>query len=165
MASYGTCVPFYSTEPTICDEYYKPGIDYVYVPINRRDGQYSKLIKDVIEYGDTILQYFKVCSEEARKILCYHYLPPCGNSTLFQPPAAVCSKYCKQFTEKCDKEWSDIIESIGPLNLVLASEGLEIFDCDSPGNHLDTLPYCCTDAGLNFCEYNNYCYSVNIGTR
>ena len=35
-----------------------------------------------------------VCIAETRLELCQYYMPPCGNSTLFEPPKSVCGGVC-----------------------------------------------------------------------
>ena len=150
---YGVCVPFYPTiSSTLCDSVYEPGVDYVYVPKNRSRGSYPRLIRDIARYGFFLLEPLARCFEPARQLLCHFYLPPCGNVTHFKPPSAVCSEQCWAVSQMCPEEWAAIEDRFRENDVIIATEGLQLINCDFPGKHLSPLPHCCSDLGLNTCE-------------
>ena len=110
---YGSCVPFYPTSsPTVCDDIYETGIDYVYVPHTRSRGNDARLIGDIAEFGPLFLQPLATCDLPVERILCHFYLPPGGNVTHFRPPTAMCPEVCNAMTEQCPDEWATIIDYI-----------------------------------------------------
>ena len=163
---YGTCGPFYpATTPTetLCDDLYEVGIDYVYLPKNRNDGNFAEMMSDIVLYGDQFLKSFTNCYEEARLVLCHYYLPPCGNSTVFKPPTAVCPKHCKQINIKCPDEWADFVVQAESSNPFLEQFGVQTIDCNYPGQHLSPLSFCCSDAGLNTSKHEIFmCNNFNL---
>ena len=147
------CVPFYpALAPTVCDSVYKAGVDYIYVPKNRSRGSYYRLIRDVGRYGPFLIEPLLNCFEPARQLLCHFYFPPCGNVTHFHPPTSVCSEECKTISQMCPEEWASIVERFNENDAIIATEGLQLINCDFPGKHLAPLPHCCSDLGLNICE-------------
>ena len=147
-------MPFYSLEtPTLCDDLFQQGI---VVPKNRRDGVYSKLIKDIGEYGPFLLQYFKTCYEPVRRLRCQYYLPTCGNVTVFKPPSAVCPDLCHSISQLCPDEWSNFLQDIATYEFILQVEGLQLIDCDYPGLPLSPLPHCCHNHGIDIGKLSSY---------
>ena len=150
---YGVCVPFYPTvAPTVCDNVYKAGVDYVYVPKNRSRGSPSRLIRDIAQYGPFLLESLLDCLEPAQRLLCHFYLPPCGNVTHFHPPTTVCSETCRAIFQLCPEEWASIEDRFRENDALINTEGLQLINCDFPGKHLAPLPHCCSNLGLNICE-------------
>ena len=88
--------------------------------------------------------------DSAIRTLCYHYFPPCGNITHFEPPKALCQDVCEFVTEDvCSEEWQRSVE----LANTVYSETIESFqlhlpNCSQPGSALNPLPHCCSDAGI-----------------
>ena len=158
---YGACVPFYPMDtPTLCDDLYEQGVDYIFVPSSRRDGVYSKLIKDIREYGPFLLEYFKRCYEPVRRMLCHFYLPTCGNATTFKPPSVVCPEFCHKISQLCPDEWANFIRGIASYNFILEVEGLQLIDCNQPGLHLLPLPHCCSNYGIDLSKKFSNCHNV-----
>ena len=147
---HGFCVPFYPTDiPTMCDNVYEPGVDFVYVPYTRSGGKYSDLIKDMSQFALLLNQPLATCDLPVDQLLCHYYLPPCGNVTHYEPPTAVCPEVCNIFVEQCPNEWVAALDVFKQSGQVYIEDGLQFINCSSPGQHLAPLPYCCTDAGLN----------------
>ena len=90
--------------------------------------------------------------EAATKGICYYYFPPCGNTTHFQPPNAVCSETCYYFTEGlCQEAWEralSLIQEVDRINNTIFMYNLQPPNCSQPGEILDSLPHCCSDAGI-----------------
>lgn len=138
--------------PTDCDDLYKPGVDYVYVPQNRSRGSFSRLIEDMAEFGPSLLASLSECYETARRVLCHFYLPPCGNSTTFTAPSAVCPEQCNLISQLCPEQWAEVVNQFEINDVLVAAEGLRLIDCAFPGKHLHPLPHCCSDVGINICK-------------
>ena len=124
---------------TVCDDLYKVGVDYVYLP---NDGNFLKILDDIVRFGEYFLESFNDCYEQARRVFCHYYLPPCGNSTHFISPTSVCPNNCKQIDEKCPDEWDVLVND---FKFVLESGITQIIDCNFSGEHLAPLPSCCED--------------------
>ena len=147
---FGSCGPFFrEMNSTVCDDLYEVGIDYVYLPKGRNDGNYLNMLEDIVRFGEFFLEPFSACYEQARRVLCHYYLPPCGNSTHFIPPTSVCPNNCKQIIEQCPEEWGNLVGNLEEFNFILESDGTNIIDCNFPGQHLAPLPFCCEDIGVN----------------
>ena len=52
----------------------------------------------------------------------------------------------------CPEEWAAIEDRFKENDVIIATEGLQLINCDFPGKHLSPLPHCCSDLGLNTCE-------------
>ena len=125
----------------------------MYVPHNRSRGSFSRLIEDSAEYGPVLLSSLNKCYEPARRVLCHFFFPPCGNSTVFKAPSAVCPEQCRLIGQLCPEEWAEVVRKYLLYDFEIAEEGLRLIDCDFPGKHLIPLPHCCTDAGINISKY------------
>ena len=163
-------MPFYPARtPTICDDFYRPGIDYVYVPHTRSQGSYARLIRDMAQFGTLLIQPLMTCDLPVNRLLCHFYLPPCGNVTHFQPPTAVCPEQCRAITEQCPEEWAIALDYYARAGSIIEMEGLQLIDCNFPGELLAPLPYCCTDAGINISKYDScltmYVYVDNLSSQ
>ena len=124
----------------------------MFIPANRSRGSYSRLIRDIAQYGPFLLEALVNCFEPARRLLCHYYLPPCGNVTHFHPPTAVCPDQCRAIPKLCPEEWAAVELRFNENNALLITEGLQLIDCEFPGKHLFPLPHCCSDLGLNTSE-------------
>lgn len=94
--------------------------------------------------------------DTAVRALCYYYFPPCGNTTHFELPNAVCQESCIFFTEVvCQERWQralDLTASIETINNNILRYNLHLLNCSDPGSHLGSLPHCCSDAGIDMGE-------------
>ena len=142
---YGHCIPFRKQEKeSLCDDFYTSGVDYIYIPRTRNHGRYSRLMKDIIMFAPILLGSLDKCYEVARSIICHFYLPPCGNSTVFELPKSVCEDTCLQVQEACGEEWQRVLDMFQQNRIALEREGTSFIDCADPGKQLRPLPYNCT---------------------
>ena len=141
---------------SICDDLYEEGVDYVYVPHNRSKGSFSTLIEDSVTHGSNLLSSFNKCYEPARRLLCHFYFPPCGNSTVFKAPTAVCPEQCKVIGQLCPEEWKSLVKKYSTTLDLFSRDGLSLIDCNFPGKYLVPLPHCCSDAGINISKYDQH---------
>ena len=156
-------VPFYPiTSPTPCDDLYEPDVDYIYVPLSRSRGIYSKIMKDIAMFGHFLLGELVECSELARRVICHFYFPPSGNITHFQPPVTVCPEQCRLIEQLCPEAWASVVKKFEDNSAIISSSGLQFIECDFPGRHLSPLPHCCSDLGLNACKCSNLLFRVCI---
>ena len=146
---HGICLPFQarSDEPTPCDPLYESGVDYVYVPWKRSD--YRLLMKALFRARSTFHNIFDECTEPALHLLCQFYLPTCGNSTHFEPPAAVCPSACRIPSLVCPDEWDRAITVYDASAEFIESYNLNLINCSDTGEYLHPVPHCCHNAGIN----------------
>ena len=128
---------------SVCDEFYTSGVDYIYIPKTRTHGRYSRLMRDIIDFGPLLLSSLDRCYNAARRVICHFYLPPCGNSTTFELPTSVCRETCLTVQELCGEEWESVINMFQQNRLALEIEGTTFIDCEDTGKHLNPLPYSC----------------------
>ena len=127
-------MPFRKHETeSICDEFYTPGVDYIYVPNTRTHGQYSKVMKYMVSFGFLVLGTLAKCGDVARQAICHFYLPPCGNSSVFELPTSNCRETCQILQETCGEDWEIAIASF-QQNPFLIEEGIDVMDCEDPWN-------------------------------
>ena len=152
----GICLPFQTRdhEPTPCDLLYESGVDYVYVPWNRVNGDYYELMFAVFEYGSIFQLFFGdlECTESALHLFCQYYLPPCGNSTHFEPPAALCPSACHIPSLLCPDAWANVVNVYETNIDIVNMDNLHLINCSDTGEHLHPVPHCCHDAGINTSE-------------
>ena len=97
----------------------------------------NEKIKDV---GTLIGDWNDDCVKQVFRVLCYFYLPPCGNSTHPVPPSSICLEECQMVQNKCQKAWH---------TLLLVFKGIDpIIQCNDTSRLLFPLPHCCIDAEL-----------------
>ena len=135
--------------PTPCDHLYESGVDYVYVPRNRTKGNYRKLMELMHNVGFFYHNLFDECLDSGLHLLCHFYLPPCGNSTHFEPPAAVCPSACRIPSLECPDEWARVVNVFQDNDAIINAEGLYLINCSDTGEHLHPVPHCCHNAGIN----------------
>ena len=150
--SYGNCVPFDSSSldsGTFCDDLLQQGVDYVYIPYTEEGG-------DLRSYLNTFANLnlvFKIipdrCKREATLILCHSFLPPCGNSTVYEPPTSICEDDCNYVRDLCP------VEYLGAAEYFRQQRNYS-FTCSNTGEFLDTLPHCCSDVGVDVRKSLNY---------
>ena len=129
----GNCVPFRGREKySVCDDLYVSGVDYVFVPFSRYDGNFDLLMDNLVFVSDTYAKIFANCMAPIRQMLCHYALPPCGNSSMFKPPTSVCVEACTEIKKLCPFESGAIHCS----NIQVTVE-------DYPFAH------CCSNIGVN----------------
>ena len=132
----------YEFPADVCNDQLRVGVDYVYVS-NKLGGfqnSTSTLLNDKISsVKDIITTHEKDCVDQVFKLICYYYLPPCGNFTHFMQPPSLCEEECIYVMESCRATWqAAAIVFTDPL----------FIDCSDTSHLLCPLPNCCTDAGI-----------------
>ena len=87
----------------------------------------------------------KECNNKINRIICHYFLPPCGNSTHFEPPTSVCSGVCEQVSKDCSYQWRIFRNK-------LINENFDPMTCDDTGKIIHPLPYSCSNIGVNSCK-------------
>ena len=81
--------------------------------------------------------------------MCYYLYPPCGNTTHFVPPTALCEDICSYLTtELCQAEWQQILLYLEGVGDILSHYNVKFLNCSDPGAPLGDLPHCCSNAGV-----------------
>ena len=111
---------------------------------------------DTIFFGPLLLAGLDKCYDVARRMICHFYLPPCGNSTVFELPTSVCKEACHAVESICGEEWDNVSRMFEQEHAALELVGQTFIDCDDPGRHLNPIPYECTDLGIT-CKYKLNC--------
>lgn len=117
---------------------------------------YRKLGGSVDSYFDFIEQtvgpQFAVfqdeCYDPALRILRHYFLPPCGNSTVLEPPTSVCMETCNYLQNICPSEWNKVVTHFDELEPKLRRFGATFINCSDTGKYLNPLPYCCSNVGI-----------------
>ena len=149
---YGFCVPYIKSSAIHknggpCDNVYKEGSDYVYIKKNLTV-DYDHVLAAIDEAEDTVEQAFDDdCTVAIRKLICQHYLPPCGSSTHYETPVPVCSAVCYYLSERCQRQW----------NVYQNQLELAPLTCTSTEEYLTPLQYSdCNDVGIVLCKFTYY---------
>ena len=145
---YGSCVPFspYLLGNGIpCDSVYESGTDYVYIKYSSESLQPLNVIggvEDVLQKESSSDDFY--CMNSIIQMICHYYLPPCGNSTHFEPPTFVCSDVCHLLSQMCPTQW-------GAFESKLRKESNSL-NCSYMEN-LHSLDHSCLDLGVlsEFC--------------
>ena len=143
--SYGNCVPFDSSSldsETPCDDLFEQGVDYVYISNNREGGD----LRSYLRFFESAIFAFKIapdrCKREGKLLMCHYFLPPCGNSTVFEPPTSVCEVVCNYVRSLCPAAY------IGAVDYFQQEHNVSL-NCSNTGEYLETLPHCCSDVGVD----------------
>ena len=124
------------------------GEDYVYVPFTRTDGSIREL-NDFTSDSQLVVDFLPdECLESARKLLCFYYFPPCGNSTHFQPPQSICQEQCDYFANDVCSDFIDAVYQYFDQRPFIDELGLQFINCNDTGAALEPLDYCCSDANI-----------------
>ncbi len=136
-----------------CDSQYEIGVDYVYVPFTRVNGNLTELNRLL----ELFIPFVDGLSVECRSIVlhgsCYYYLPPCGNSTHFVPPPAPCHDDCVAAqTQVCPDEYNSLKSLANIAAIDVEVLGTNIVNCSDPGEFINPLPHCCYTAIGTLCN-------------
>ena len=84
------------------------------------------------------------CLQQVFKVICYYYLPPCGNIT-HHPllPSSLCQEECLHVQSTCPVLWQAAVATTTGLADLYSS-----IDCSTTSRLLLPLPNCCTGAGI-----------------
>ena len=153
---YGNCVLYRHPETeNFCDKLFMRGVDHVYIPRKRNSGRFSALIAFIS--GITPLIHNPAtnakCLDMIDRLLCHYYVPPCGNSTVFEPPTPVCPHVCNYITEICEDAWEEIFKMAQNVDEYLAPKGLTLINCSNPSEYLPPVPHCCSNLGIDISKY------------
>ena len=143
---YGNCVPYNSSSLTPCDDLYIQDVDHVFIPYNRGGGDLEYFLSFV---GDAELVFSfapEICRDEAKAIICPYFLPPCGNSTVFEPPTSICEATCNYLRSLCPNEWEKVSQFM-ETQLFLTKNGFTMINCSNTGEYLPPS-HCCEDLGI-----------------
>ena len=152
---FGNCVPFKIRQRgTPCDALYTPGVDHVYISNRRRGGNFDQYLSYVEDSGLVLNVIPERCIDPALRVLCHFFLPPCGNSTFFEPPTSVCMEACNYLAEICPFEWEQVVAYFEVNDYWLRPNGLTFINCSNTGEYLDPLPHCCSDVGVNIRKFS-----------
>ena len=148
---FGNCVPYENSDQGIpCGDIYTPGVDHIYVSYRRTGGNIDSYLRVLTESAGLLFAVFQdECHDPATRILCHYYLPPCGNSTIFEPPTSVCMETCNYLRQLCPSVWDDVLAFFEENISIVSTYGTSFINCSNTGEFLDPLPYCCSDAGVD----------------
>ncbi len=122
------------------------GVDHVYIFDETHTEDLEARLKE-LEIILTLID--EPCRTILERVMCFYVLPPCGNSTHFIPPQAICSEDCFNAAQMCPEV--TILNSFVALDDdVNVTVGL---NCSQPGMFIDPLPHCCV-AGTYISKYN-----------
>ena len=164
---HGNCVPFKIHEQgTPCDVFFTPGVDYVYIPYQRGGGNLDRYLNYIEIVGQLISSISHRCLEPASKVLCHYYLPPCGNSSVFEPPTSVCAEECKYVAETCSTVWEQLTTFIETYKNIGQRYGLTTLNCSNTGEYLffESYSVCCSDVGIDIRMFmeNTVIYCITV---
>ena len=156
----GSCEPYLGSSLNIrspCDQFFTPGVDYVYMLNNRLRGS-QRTLRGFADDFDAALIFFSLeCRSEAIKFLCYNYYLPCGYNGTYHVPQFVCSDFCKYISQQslCLAEWQRGASFLASrLDILYPNEEtLNLPDCNHTDEHISYL-------NLS----NDCCYNGNIET-
>ena len=141
MCSFGVC-EVYSSQAEVCTGILTRGVDFVYIS-NRLDGtqdKISQLLNDKIkDLEDIIATHDKDCVDLVFSVVCYYYLPTCGNFTHPLPPSSLCQEECLHVQNNCPATWQAA---------KIAFTDPPFIDCGDTTELLFPLPNCCTGANI-----------------
>ena len=124
----------------------------MYVSNDRMGGNVSRYIRSF----DSSVTFFnllpQVCIEEVRLLLCQYFVPPCGNSTVFEPPKSVCGGVCDHVRSLCPQQY-DQIRSFFDSRSDFVNLGLTLINCSNTGQYLHFL-HCCSDLDIEIRKCN-----------
>ena len=148
--SHGECIPYTGgSDPSICDEIFQVGIDYVYFQKSRflSPSQLRWLLE---QYSPAVRFLQEPCKDVAASLICTHVYAPCGNNTSVHVPTFVCPDVCEYVsTELCADEWAQATDLI--LTIYGEQANLQLPNCSHPGEHLAPLHLssdCCVNANV-----------------
>ena len=121
----------------------------MYVSNDRIGGNVERYIRSFDSVQSLFRHISHVCIEEARAVLCQYFFPPCGNSTVFEPPKSVCGGVCDHLRSLCPQRFDQLRAYFNSLSDV----GLTSINCSNTGQYLD-FPHCCSDLDIEIRKCN-----------
>ena len=148
---YGNCVPYNSSslrQGTPCDDLYIQNVDYVFIPFDRANGTLENYLYFVEKTRIAFNLAPEICKHEAKVVFCHYFLPPCGNSAVFEPPTSVCKDVCSYTHSLCPEQWA-LVKEFMKNQPRYVENGFTMINCSNTGEYLDPLSHCCEDLGIN----------------
>ena len=139
-----------------CDEYFTEGVDLVYIPNSRANGNQS-YIRDLVEdlgEGGAIEFLSQSCQVPIVRSICLDIYLPCGRNGIYHAPRVVCPEVCRYLSETlCPTDYQRIELLIDQLDPDFKDDlGFDVTDCSSNqafiNEFLDLEADCCSDAGV-----------------
>ena len=121
---------------------YQKGKDYVYISEEKMPVDYTNILNVIGKTEHFLKENFidDECTVTLLKMLCHYYLPPCGNSTHFEPPTSVCEAACELQSDEC-KSLLDYFQQE-----LMRATGDQL-KCST--SILDPLPHSCSNLGFD----------------
>ena len=116
-------------------------------------------MKYIVGFGPLVFGHLQKCSDVARQVFCHYYLPPCGNSSVFELPTSICRETCQILQETCGEDW-DIAITAFQQNPFVIREEIDFIVCEDPGKPLSPLPYSCTPFEIIICRFAIMCIAI-----
>ena len=128
-----------------------PGVDYVYVPNSRAEGDQQRL-RTAIESGTEFLTIVNntnpKCFESVTKALCIHFYLPCGFNDSRHVPQFLCPDTCYYLSDVvCRTLWWIAVQQLQDLGHM----GLFLPVCSNPSmdvSFLNLSEDCCSTGGV-----------------
>ena len=135
------------SQPSICDGIFQAGTDYVYFQHDRFPSPAE--LRRVLEEFTPIVEFVTgPCREVAARLICIHFLSPCGHNNLLHVPTFICPDVCEYVsTELCSIEWAQA-EALLPAT---HGEEYTVPNCMETSEHLEFLNLssdCCTNGNV-----------------
>ena len=151
--SHGECAIYDRTAlditETPCDRFFKDGVDRFFVANDRLGGNANRYIRYFDDPQHKLaFNIVPECPEEARRVVCQYFLPPCGNVTMFEPPKSICEDVCDYLITSCSVAYRAIVDYF-KNRADLIELGFNFFNsCSNTGDFLD-FPHCCSDLDID----------------
>ena len=119
------------------------------MPFIQGSANYDLLSMEIKSAASIFVNIFESCprSDDALNVFCHYLFPKCGTETAPELPVSVCSDACRYtMTETCPEEWATFLRLYEDL---LNPEDITFIDCSDTGAHLEPLPYCCSNFGID----------------
>uniref|UniRef100_A0A1X7SSS3 FZ domain-containing protein n=1 Tax=Amphimedon queenslandica TaxID=400682 RepID=A0A1X7SSS3_AMPQE len=137
----GVSLTLKDSKAGICDDFYIPGTDYVYIP-NRRLGGSQNLLR---QFSEELYEYIPSipvrCRDIAIRVLCTHYYLPCGFNGTLHVPLPLCPDVCRYMSETlCPDIWSFFVSFLTSDQIdpeFRNDEGIELPSCNNTNKLID----------------------------
>ena len=155
----GNCssyLPSITNRPSLCDNVFNMGVDYVYVPIERAGGNQQTLrtyLEDVTASIAFLVTSNQQCLDPLVKAACVHFYLPCGSNSSIHVPQFLCPDTCRYLTnDVCRDIWPIAVEQleIGRAP-IYRNMGLDLPICNNTSEIIASFNLsddCCSNGGL-----------------
>ena len=166
LSRYGKCIRYDTSNMALglpCDDLFKQGVENVFLPNDRANGNFQHYIQIIGNVQFVFSLIPQRCAEEAKLILCHYFFPPCGNSTVFNPPTSVCGEVCDYLQSLCPDEFASATAHFGGQPRLMEL-GFTMINCSHTGEYLEPLQYCCSDVDVEIRKYTKVPKATTIRT-